>query len=271
VRTTVAEKSEKMTKQELSAQDAFQLYGAEASDWLMKRQQIIGATLGVLLVGGLVAATVHYFSSRSEEKASKQLGQALTVLERPVVTGVDLQPAEAGQEPPFKSEKEKDEAIVKTLSDFRGAHGGSDAAVMAALPLGKAQYRLGNYDGAIAAFDEYVAKGEKNEPLMVSAREGQGYAHEAKGQLDQALASFQEMAKLDAGGFLQGMGQYHQARILVAQGKKDEAAQLLSDLKSTQTNTAAGRLATERLAVLAAEGVKIPEPKAAPAAAQDAG
>ena len=72
-------------------------------------------------------------------------------------------------------------------------------------------------------------------------------------------------------GFLQGMGQYHQARILVAQGKKDEAAQLLADLKSSQTNSAAGRLATERLAVLAAEGVKIPEPKAAPAAVQDAG
>jgi hypothetical protein len=67
------------------------------------------------------------------------------------------------------------------------------------------------------------------------------------------------------------MGQYHQARILVAQGKKEEAAQLLADLKSSQTNTAAGRLATERLAVLAAEGVKIPEPKVAPAAAQDAG
>ncbi|MFY0576938.1 hypothetical protein ACN28S_23795 [Cystobacter fuscus] len=71
----MAEKSEKMTKQELTAQDAFQLYGAEASNWLMKRQQIIGAALGVLLVGGLIAATVHYFSSRGEEKASKQLGR----------------------------------------------------------------------------------------------------------------------------------------------------------------------------------------------------
>ncbi|MET0404502.1 MAG: tetratricopeptide repeat protein [Cystobacter sp.] len=267
----MAEKSEKTTKQDLTAQDAFQLYGAEASNWLMRRQQIIGAAVGVALVGGLVAATVHYFSSRGEDKASKQLGQALAVLERPVVTGVDLQPAAPDQDPPFKSEKEKDEAIVKSLNDFRTAHAGSDAAVMAALPLGKAEYRLGNYDGALTAFDEYINKGRKEEPLMVSAREGQGYAHEAKAQLDQALTSFQEMAKLDGGGFLQGMGQYHQARILVAQGKKEEAAQVLADLKTTQTNTAAGRLATERLAVLAAEGVKIPEPKPAPATLQDAG
>ena len=145
----MAEKSEKTTKQDLTAQDAFQLYGAEAGDWLMKRQQLIGGALGVLLVGGLIAATWHYFATRGEDKASKQLGQALTVMERPVVTGVDLQPAVPDQEPPFKSEKEKDEAIVKSLNDFRTAHAGSDAAVMAALPLGKAEYRLGNYDGEI--------------------------------------------------------------------------------------------------------------------------
>ena len=264
----MAEKSEKMTtKQELRAPDAFQLYGAEASHWLEKRQQYIGLALGVALAGGLIAATVHYFSARGEEKASKQLGEALSVLERPVVTGVELQPAAEGQEPPFKSDKEKDEAIVKSLTDFRGAHKGSDAAAMAALPLGKAEYRLGNYDQALASFGDFLGKARKEDPLTVSAREGQGYAHEAKGELDQALVSFQEMARLDAGGFLQGMGQYHQARILVAQGKKDEAAQLLSDLKTAQTNTAAGRLATERLAVLAAQGVKVPEPKPAPAPA----
>ena len=82
------------------------------------------------------------------------------------------------------------------------------------------------------------------------------------------------MAKVEAGEFLQGMGQYHQARILVAQGKKDEAAQLLADLKASQANAAAGRLATERLAVLAAEGVKVPEPKRRrprPTQTQDAG
>lgn len=79
------------------------------------------------------------------------------------------------------------------------------------------------------------------------------------------------MARVQAGEFLQGMGEYHQARILAAQGKKDEAAQLLADLKVSQANAAAGRLATERLAVLAAQGVKVPEPKTAPPAPQTQG
>ncbi len=268
----MAEKSQKMTKQELRAPDAFQLYGAEASDWLMKRRQAIGTAVVVLIVGGLIAALVQYFSNRTEETASKQLGQALALLNRPVVEGLALQ-APAGEEPPFKSQKEKDEAIVKSLTDFRAAHQGTEAAVTAALPLAKAEYRLGNHDGAVAAFGEYIKQARKNDPLLASAYEGQGYAYEAKGQLDQALESFKQMAQVEAGEFMQGMGQYHQARILAAQGKKDEAAQLLADLKASQANAAAGRLATERLAVLAAQGVKVPEPKTAPAAAQtqDAG
>ena len=262
----MAEKSQKMTKQELRAPDAFQLYGAEASDWLMKRSQYIGAAVAVLIVGGLAAAMVQYFNNRGEEKASKQLGQALQVLDRPVIASTENLQAPPGEEPPFKSDKEKDEAIVKSLNDFRAANKGTDAAVTATLPLGKAQFRLGDFDAAAASFGEFTRQADKKDPLMASAYEGLGYAHEAKGQLDQALAAFQEMSKAESGEFLQGMGQYHQARILVAQGKKDEAAQILADLKASQANTAAGRQATERLAVLAAQGVKVPEPKTAPPA-----
>ncbi|HYO65590.1 MAG TPA: tetratricopeptide repeat protein [Archangium sp.] len=267
----MAEKSEKMTKQELSAPDAFQLYGAEASDWLMKRSQIISTVAVVLVVGGLIAALVQYFNNRSEEAAAKQLGQTLESLERPVVEGVPLQPA-AGELPPFKSEQERNETTVTELTKFRTDHKGTEAALTAALPLGKAQYRLGKYDDAVATFGEYTKDAPKGSALLTAAYEGQGYAHEAKGQLDQALESFKQMSKAESSGeFMQGMGQYHQARILAAQGKKDEAAQLLADLKASQGNGAAGRLATERLAVLAAQGVKVPEPAPAATQTKDAG
>ncbi|HEX5744812.1 MAG TPA: tetratricopeptide repeat protein [Archangium sp.] len=267
----MAEKSEKMTKQELSAPDAFQLYGAEASDWLMKRSQIISTIAVVVVVGGLIAALVQYFHNRSEEAAAKQLGQTLESLERPVVEGVALQPA-PGELPPFKSEQERNETTVTELTKFRADHKGTEAALTAALPLGKAQYKLGKYDDAVATFGEFTKDAPKSSPLLTAAYEGQGYAYEAKSQLDQALASFKQMSTAEASGeFMQGMGQYHQARILAAQGKKDEAAQLLADLKASQGNAAAGRLATERLAVLAAQGVKVPEPTPAATQKPDAG
>ncbi len=56
---------------------------------------------------------------------------------------------------------------------------------------------------------------------------------------------------------------YHRARILILQGKKDEAAALLVKIPVDHPNTAAARLATERTSLLAAEGVKIPPPPAA--------
>ena len=264
----MAEKSQKMTKQELRAPDAFQLYGAEASDWLMKRSQLIAGAVVLLIVGGLVAGLVHYFSNRSEEKAAKALGQALTVLGRPVVaTSEGLKPVDPGDEAPFTSDAQKDGALKDALEKVRAEHKGTDAARTAALPLGKAYYRLGKNDEALASYASYIDGADKKDPLLASAYEGQGYAHEAKGELDKALESFRAMEKAESGDFLQGMGKYHQARILVAQGKKEEAAQLLVDLKGTYKEAAAGRMATERLAVLASEGVKIPEPKVDPAAA----
>ncbi len=268
----MAQKSEKMAKQELRAPDAFQRIGYEAQDWLIKKQSYLGGAVVLLLVAGLGLGLYSHFSKRGEEKASKALGLALQVLERPVEGSERAQ--EGSQEKPFPSQKEKDDAVRKSLIQFRTEYSGSRAAATAALPLGKAEYRLGNYDAALEAFKAYLDKAPKEDPLRASAFEGQGYTYEAQGKYDQALGAFEEMAKVESGEYLQGMGQYHRARMLVQLGRKDEAAQELVNLKTVQANTAAGRLATERLAVLAAQGVKVPEPTPAAteaAAKKDAG
>ncbi len=263
----MAQKSEKTSKQELRAPDAFQLAGLEAQTWLAERQKLIGTIFGVLLLAGLIAALVNHFSKKSEERAAKELGAALMVLDRPVVEGENPAPPPADPaRPPFKSAREQDEALVKALTDFREKNKGTEAGTTAALPLGKAQLRLGNHDAALNAFGDFLKDAPKNDPLRVGALEGQGYAYEAQGKFNEALASFEQMSKEDAGGYLAGMGQYHRARMLILQGKKDEAAKVLSEIPTAHPNTAAARLASERQAVLAAQGVKIPPPPAAPAA-----
>lgn len=265
----MAEKSEKMSKEELRAPDAFQRVGVKAQSWLLGQQKLVGLLVLLVLVGGAVAAVASYFSHRAEERAAKALGGALKALQRPVVEGPQPAPPDQ-EEPPFKSAKERDEALKKALTDFRNEHGGTHAAIAATLALAQAEHRLGNYEVALAAFNEYLTRAPKDEPLRAEALEGQGYVYEAQSQYDKALAAFEQMAKETTGEYLQGMGQYHQARMLVLQGRKPEAAKLLADLKANKANTAAGRLATDRLALLEAQGVKVPEPEPA-AAAQDAG
>ncbi len=266
-------KSEKMTQRELKQPDAFQRAGAEAREWLIERQSLVLGLVVLVLLGGLVAALVNYFSDRGEQKAAQALGAALDLLDRPVVPpveGAQITPP-PGEDPPFKSDQEKDEAVAKALTDFRAAHGGTRASATAALPLGKAQYRLGQYEAAVTSFSDYLKGAAGTDPLRAAALEGRGYAYEAQQQYDQALSTFEEMSKVDAGGYLEGMGQYHRARILILQGKKDDAAAVLVKIPVDHAGSSAARLATERTALLAAEGVKIPEPPAPSSMTTDGG
>ena len=48
----------------------------------------------------------------------------------------------------------------------------------------------------------------------IAALEGQGYAHEGKGELDQALAAYERLERENKSDFLAGMGLYHKGRIL---------------------------------------------------------
>ncbi len=144
-------------QKELKKPDEFQKLGAEAVPFLEQhgRQVVLGVG-GVLLVGLLIAIGSS-MSGRGEETASRDFGAALKVLERNVnaTAPTELKP---GEEPPFKTEAEKDEAIAKALSEFRAKHPGTKAAVSAALPLGQAYLRQDKADQALPLIDEYIAK-----------------------------------------------------------------------------------------------------------------
>ncbi|MCY1041720.1 tetratricopeptide repeat protein [Corallococcus sp. bb12-1] len=258
------QKTEKIRQQELRQPDAFQKAGADARDWLMQRQKFLAIGAGVLVLGAVGAAIVSEVSKRGEETASMEFGQTLTVLDRPV-TGVD--PADpTSTEPPFATVQARDEEIVKQLATFREKNDGTRAATTAALPQAKAEFRLGKYDDSLASLAVFLKGVPENDALRAGALEGQGYAYEAKGDFANAITSFEQMEKADSGEYLAGMGQYHKARMLILQGKKDDAAQVLSKIPTDHPNSAAARQATERMAVLASEGVKVPTPAPPPAA-----
>jgi tetratricopeptide (TPR) repeat protein len=262
------------TRKELKQPDAFQKVGAEAMPWLVERRKtlLIGVVIALLGFGGVAFA--NFLSDRGEASAARNLGAAMEVLTRPVdEKGLSKPEPGSTEEPPFKSQTEKDDAVLKALVEFRDAHKGTRAAGSAALPLAQVYARKGQPDEALKLYDEYLKTAVHEEPLRAEALEGKGYALEAKGELDQALAAFDQLDKENKSEFLAGMGQYHRARILIAQGKKDEAIKLLSEIPVSAPNSSAARLANERTAVLIAEGVKPPPPPAPPPAAtgKDAG
>jgi tetratricopeptide (TPR) repeat protein len=245
-------------QKELRKPDELQKLGAEAMPFLEKHGRQVVMSVGGVLVVGLVIAIGVTMSGRGEAEASRDFGAALKVLERTVnATSTEVKP---GEEPPFKTEAEKDEAIVKALADFRAKHSGSKASVSAALPLGQAYLRQGKPDQALPLVDEYLAKSDSSDPLRPAAFEARGYALEAQKKYDDALGAFDLLAKENKTDFMKGMGLYHRARMLLIKGDTAAAAKTLSEIENAAPNSAAARLAKDRITTLVAQGVEVPKP-----------
>lgn len=261
----------RMTKKELRAPDAFQRVGGEAQSWVQAHQGTLALIVTALVLGMGGVALAGYVQDRGEEKAGQELALAMRTIDRPVGN----QPTDVREDasnPPFKTQDEKDEAVVKALSEFRAAHPRTRAAATSALQLALAELRLKKFDDSLVGFDEYLkAKHDQADNLRALALEGRGYALEGKGELDQAIAAYQDLAVANTGTFMEGMGQYHRARILVEQKKLPEAAVAFQEVQTKFPQSAASRLAAERLNLLAAMGVKPPAPAPLMTFGKDAG
>lgn len=259
----------KEKQKELKSPDEFQKLGAEAVPFLEQhgRQVLIG--VGAVLAVGLIASVASAMSGRSDLEASRDFSAALKVLERNVgPTPADSKP-KPGEEN-FETEADKDEAIIKTLTEFRTKHAGKATAVSAALPMAQALLRRDKPEMALPLIEEYLAKAGQDDPLRPAAFEARGYALEGQKKIDEALGAFEQLARENKTDFMKGMGEYHRARMLLLKGDTTAAAKTLSEIESAAPNTAAARLAKDRIAVLVAQGISIPKTAGAPAAV-DAG
>lgn len=251
---------------ELKQPDDFQKLGVQAVPWLEQHgKAVVTGTVVVLVVWGGIALAQH-LSAKGNEASSYEFSTALKVLSRPVSTVPVAEPPKDGEEAPYKSEQERDEALIKSLSAFRLQHSGHTAANNAALPLAQALLRQGKPADALALVDEYLKNTDASDPMRPEAYESRGYALEMQNKYDEALAAFDQLSKETKTDFLKGMGLYHRARLLALKGDKDGAAKQFSEIEAAAPNTAAARLAKERMALLAAQGVNVPKPAPAPAA-----
>lgn len=257
--------SYKAEQKELQQPDDLQKIGQQAVPWMEQHGRTV--VYGVLAVGivGFGISVVNHLSERAEQKAASSFGNALHVLEREVNATAT---PKAGDEPPFKSEAEKDQALVEKLTAFRREHAGKKAAANAALPLAEAMLRAGKPEEALPLVEEYLKGGDQDDAMRPAAFEARGYAFEAQKKYDEALAAFDALAHENKTDFMKGMGLYHRARILAIKGDLPGAAKQFSEIESAAPGSSAARLAKERLTLLAAQGVAVPAP---PAALVDAG
>jgi tetratricopeptide (TPR) repeat protein len=259
--------AKKDEQKDLKSPDEFQKLGQEAVPFIEQHGRQIVMAIGAVLLVGLAVGVASNVKSRNEMNAARDFGSALLVLDRPVNANPTAE-TKPGDEPPFKSESERDEAIVKSLTDFRAKSGGTRSAVSAALPLAQALLRQGKADEALPLVDDFIAKADVSDPLRPAAIEARGYVFESQKKFDDALGAFEQLARENKTDFMKGMGQYHRARVLLLKGNTAEAAKTFAEIETTAPNTAAARLAKERISLLVAQGVDVPK---APSVVIDAG
>jgi tetratricopeptide (TPR) repeat protein len=249
--------SYKADQKALQKPDELQKLGQQAVPWMEQHGRTV--VYGVLGVGVLAfaMAVVNEMGRRSELAASSSFGASLRVLDREVNANATATP-KPGEEPPFKSEAEKDAELVRQLTAFRAENAGRKAAANAALPLAQALVRVGKPVEALPLVDEYLKSGDETDPLRPSAFEARGYAYEAQQKYDEALAAFDQLARENKTDFMKGMGLYHRARMLAMKGDTAGAAKQFFELEAAAPGTSAARLAKERLGLLAAQGVAVP-------------
>lgn len=200
-----------------------QIGGESIVDRLMPhRKKILMIILAGFAVYGAIAIVIH-FRDKKREKHTDELAAVLNVAEQKVrPAGKPADPT--SKEQTFGDAKERANAILSELA--RQSDEGAGPAFKASQLV-----TAGKLDDAIT---EYRKGAASPGPDGVLAREGLGLALEMKATakeadaatrqkgLEDALAAFKSMQPDDKGAGA-AYAHYHQGRILVLLGKKDEA------------------------------------------------
>jgi len=232
--------------------EQFQSLTSRAFDYLRPHAVKIGAVLGgVALV--LIGFSVYtWWHNKREAEATRIFGEVTKTMEAQIEEAPKAEPPPAEKpekkddKPTYATLKARDEAALGLLERIEREYGSTDVAQQARLVKGGILLDLGRYDEAAAVYQKIVSKGG---PLRFLAAEGQGYAYEAKGDLDAALIAFQRLQP-DAKGFYRDFSLYHQARILARKGDKAGALTLYQQILDQWPQSALKTDVANRIALL---------------------
>lgn len=206
--------------------DAFQRGVRKASRRVIDTPKLVigGIVIALLVIGGGVVLTNSF--AQGDADASRTLQAATAAIVRGQVVPPEEQERlgdsiKLYRLPIFSTEEERAAAITQAVTEAKGSGRGAveeDAALVAAAQAMQA----GDFDGALAEYEQFLAAVDSDHALRFLALEGKGNALEAKGELDAALASFQLIAPHPS-DYYRPMALYHQGRVLEALDRTDEA------------------------------------------------
>jgi tetratricopeptide (TPR) repeat protein len=211
-----------LTRKEMKGPDKFQVAAAEAASWMASRQKQI--LLLVVAAAAVVAAGVGISSYRDSQKA-KAGGDLYRAID---IASGDVSPIVLpNSDRSYKTVEEKEKAALAEAEKVRQRHGGTRAAVTAALVEGDAQLTLKDYDKAIASYQRFLDTAPADDSLRFGALDGMARAQEGKSDLDAAAKTWEKAAGI---AFFKDRATLERARVLARAGKVDDAKKALESV-----------------------------------------
>jgi tetratricopeptide (TPR) repeat protein len=236
-----------LSRKDMKEPDKFQQAATQAASWLASRRRHV-AVAGIAAVAVLVLLAVL---SAVQTRRAERAGAAASDLLAAMGGEISAVPLPGFPGPFYESEEARQRAIVAAADHVLADHGGTGAAVLAALAKGDASLRLRDWDGARAAYERFLADADRNDSLRFGALEGLGLAAEGKGDLDAAAAAYERLAR-EVPAFAD-RADLERARVLAQARKADEAREILRGFATKHPESTLAGEAASRLARLGAK------------------
>lgn len=205
-----------------------------ATQWLRRHFTLVQWMIVLAVVGGLGWQVYSWRAQKTAGKRSDALATAVSKFEG----WVDEAPSEETTKlfgtvhPAFSDDASRLKAATDAFNAASALAPGSTTGMLAKLGLAGVLYQQGKYDEALQHYEALKGAAVYRDDTDVKGRvlEGIAFCREAKGDKEGALKAFKELANADLLGFT-ASGLYHQARLLFAEGKKEEAKKALGEAK----------------------------------------
>lgn len=208
----------------------------QAAAWVDDHGTKLWIGLGALVAVGVAWVVLAHYLTTKDYDAGAALRGAVNI-EQGIVVGPDDTAPEDVVVPIFTSAQERSTKALASFAEVAKKYGSSNAGRYAMLGVANSQFELGKYPEAASEYAKVLDAAGNDTFLRFRALEGSGYALEAQQKYPEALKRFEELSKF-ANGTYRSLGDYHRARILVAQGKPAEARALIESLsKALAANT----------------------------------
>ena len=195
----------------------------DAGEWFEgNRNLIVYGGVAIVLIAVAVGGTLAYRTMEAG-KATGMLAEAMSVAEAAVVSPAAAEPGKTPVQPAgtYPSDRARLEAALPKLMAVAEAYPASDAGIIGRYRAAAALVALGRTAEGIQRYQDVVAKGKGIYQVM--ARLGIAEAQVRAGQFDQAIASYKEVAALNAEDAPADGVLMQLARAYRMAGKTDEA------------------------------------------------